>query len=99
MSEGDPKFYARNRKEIDPWIERRMFDELNAWREGAVRRHRNIPVGLEAVLVALPAAGKNVVERLRPHPGNRQFAADAEGTKQRQAGHGGIAGKGRGYAA
>src|SRR5215471_7984543 len=95
LSESDPEFDLRDRQKVDLWIERGVLDELNAGGHGAVLRHRDIPVGLDAVLVALPAAGENVLERLRPHACNRELAPDAEGLYISDAGDGGVVREGR----
>ena len=65
------------------------------WRERAFRSRRDVPVGLDAVLVALCAAREDVVEGLRPHARDRHFAQDAEGLQVGDASNGGVAGEGR----
>jgi hypothetical protein len=77
-SERHSKLDCRYRDEVDLRIERGAPDQLKVWRERAVRRRCNIPIGVRSALIPLSAPGKDIIERLCPYSRSCDFAPDTE---------------------
>lgn len=79
--EGRSELEVRDRDKIGVGVEGRVEDELKPGCNRRVWRESNIPIGIHAVLIALAAARKDVIERPGPHDRCSHFAIYTEGAQ------------------